>query len=209
MTYRALGLPNSCSNCFLSNNGYMAPIWGQSEVPLSQVRGIIISAYSGKEEETKKQVLVEATTYDNAGGFLRKVLRSISGDSEIDKDIFFTNAISCSTKGIKDDLSDCIIKCSTWTNYEISKCRAGAPILAASGEAVKQMFGKKATIGEYRNKKGLMYEGRPVVVTWNPIIALHYLPKEMNGNYVLPVPKFSHTYLFKQDIIRFLSLCGI
>ena len=79
MTYRAIGLPNTCSNCHLSS-ARSAPIWGQSEVPLSNVSGIIISAYSGKEEELQKQVLVEANNYLNAGGFLRKVMRSISNN---------------------------------------------------------------------------------------------------------------------------------
>lgn len=208
MTYRAIGLPNTCSNCFLSNTR-LAPIWGQSEVPLANVSGIIISAYSGKEEEIQKQVLVEASGYLNAGGFLRGVMRSISKDNEIDKKFFFTNAINCSTKGVKKDLKGCIQECSNWTQFELSKCNSKAPILIASSEALTQLFGSKASISKYRNKSGLTLGERPCVVTWNPIIPLRYLPKNDDGSLVLPVTKFSHTWLFKQDLTRFMKLAGV
>lgn len=208
MTYRAIGLPNTCSNCHLSSTK-AAPIWGQSEIPLANVRGIIISAYSGKEEELQKQVLVEAGNYLNAGGFLRKVMRSVSGIDDIDNHFFFTNAISCSTKNVKKELTSCINQCGNWTQFELSKCKDKAPILIASSEALTQLFGSKATITKYRNEPNLTYNGRPCVVTWNPIIPLRYLPKNDDGSLVLPVLPHSHTWLFKQDLIRFMQLAGV
>lgn len=208
MTYKAIGLPNTCSNCFLTN-AKKPPIWGQAEIPLANVKGIIISAYSGKEEENKKQVLVEAEGYLNAGGFLRRVMRSISKDDSIDNNFFFTNAIRCSTKNTTKDLKPCIEQCGLWTQFELSKCNSKAPILIASSEALTQLFGSKASISKYRNKEGLTYSGRPCVVTWNPIIPLRYLPKNQDGSLVLPVLPYSHTWLFKQDITRFMQLCGV
>ena len=208
MTYKAIGLPNTCSNCHLSS-ARSAPIWGQSEVPLSNVSGIIISAYSGKEEELQKQVLVEAGNYLNAGGFLRKVMRSISNNQTIDNHFFFTNAISCSTKNVKKELTSCITQCCNWTQFELSKCKDKAPILVASSEALTQLFCSKATIGKYRNDTSLTYAGRPCVVTWNPITPLRYLPKNDDGSLVLPVLPYSHTWLFKQDLIRFMQLAGV
>jgi hypothetical protein len=208
MTYRAIGLPTTCSNCHLSS-ARSAPIWGQSEIPLANVKGIIISAYSGKEEELQKQVLVEAGNYLNAGGFLRKVMRSISNNQAIDNHFFFTNAISCSTKNVKKELTSCITQCGNWTQFELSKCKDKAPILVASSEALTQLFGSKATIGKYRNDTNLTYAGRPCVVTWNPITPLRYLPKNDDGSLVLPVLPYSHTWLFKQDLIRFMQLAGV
>lgn len=206
--YRAIGLPSTCSNCFLTNTK-KTPIWGQADIPLANVKGIIISAYSGKEEENKKQVLVEAEGYLNAGGFLRRVMRSISKDDTIDNNFFFTNAIRCSIKGVTKDLKPCIEQCGLWTQFELSKCNSKAPILIASSEALTQLFGSKASISKYRNKEGLTYSGRPCVVTWNPIIPLRYLPKNQDGSLVLPVLPYSHTWLFKQDITRFMQLCGV
>ncbi len=208
MTYRAIGLPTTCSNCFLTNVK-KPPIWGQAEIPLSNVKGIIISAYSGKEEENKRQVLVEADGYLNAGGFLRGVMRSISKDPKVDDNFFFTNAIRCSTKGVTKDLKPCIEQCGLWTQFELSKCNSKAPILIASSEALTQLFGNKASISKYRNKLDLTYSGRPCVVTWNPIIPLRYLPKKSDGSLLLPVLPYSHTWLFKQDLIRFMRLAGV
>lgn len=208
MTYRAIGLPSTCSNCHLTDTR-KPPIWGQAEIPLSNVSGIIISAYSGKEEEKERKVLVEALGYLNAGGFLRRVMRSITKDDEIDNKFFFTNAISCSTKTNKKEIKSCIDKCGNWTQFEISKCNNICPILVASSEAVTQLFGNKATISKLRNEVGLTYAGRPCVVTWNPITPLRYLPKNDDETLVLPVPIYSHTWLFKQDLVRFLKLAGV
>jgi uracil-DNA glycosylase family 4 len=208
LTYRAIGLPNTCSNCHLSNPR-IPPIWGQAEIPLSNIRGIIISAYSGKEEEKEKKVLVEAPGYLNAGGFLRRVIRSITDDIDMDNNFFFTNALSCSVKNNKKETKTCIEKCGNWTQFEISKCNSKAPILVASSEAVTQLFGSKASINKLRNEVGLTYAGRPCVVTWNPITPLRYLPKNEDETPVLPVPIYSHTWLFKQDMIRFLTLAGV
>jgi len=208
MTYRAIGLPTTCSNCFLTNTK-KPPIWGQAEIPLANVKGIIISAYSGKEEELKKQVLVGAEGYLNAGGFLRGVMRSVAKHNTIDDHFFFTNAISCSTKGVTKDFKVCIEQCGHWTQFELSKCNNKAPILIASSEALTQLFGSKASISKYRNKQGLTYGDRPCVVTWNPIIPLRYLPKNNDGSLVLPVLPYSHTWLFKQDLTRFMQLAGV
>lgn len=208
MTYRAIGLPTTCSNCHLSNNK-VPPIWGQAEIPLSKVKGIIISAYSGKEEEKERQVLVEAPNYLNAGGFLRGVLRSLTNDKEIDKYFFFTNAISCSTKNNKKEINSCIQQCSSWTQFEIAKCNPNVPILVASSEAVIQLFGNKASISKLRNEPNLTYGERPCVVTWNPITPLRYLPRNIDETLILPVPIYSPTWLFKQDVIRFLTLAEI
>jgi hypothetical protein len=206
--YRAIGLPTTCSNCYLSS-AKSNPIWGQSDIPLTNVRGIIISAYSGKEEEIHRQVLVEASAYLNAGGFLRRVMRSVSKNDEVDKQFFFTNAISCSTKNNKKDLKPCIEQCGNWTQYEIAKCNSKAPILVASSEAVTQLFGKKATIGKLRNEPNLMYGNRPCIVTWNPIVPLRYLPKNDDSSFVLPALIYSHTWLFKQDVVKFMRLAGV
>ena len=208
MTYRAIGLPSTCSNCHLGDPK-KPPIWGQAEIPLSNVKGIIISAYSGKEEEKERKVLVEAPTYLNAGGFIRRVIRSITKDDEMDNNFFFTNAISCSIKNNKRETNTCIEKCGNWTQFEISKCNSKAPILVASSEAVTQLFGNKASINKLRNEPGLTYAGRPCVVTWNPITPLRYLPKNEDESLVLPVPIYSHTWLFKTDIIRFLTLANV
>jgi len=208
--YRALGLPPTCSNCSLSSNRF-TPIWGQSSVPLTQVSGIIISAYPGKEEVASNMTLVAAASYLNAGGFLRMVMRGLTKNPTIDDNFFFTNAISCFPNKARDkdvDLSVPIKKCSSWTQLEIARCRPNCPILIASSEAVTQLFGKAHNITNSRNET-LQYEGHPCIVTWNPAVALRYSPKDERGNYIMPTPRFSHSDLFKTDLIRFLKLAGV
>lgn len=226
MYYRANGLSSDCTRCSLSN----CPIvHGQSEVPLSEVKLCVISAYPGKEELRQGITLAPAPKGLNAGSYCRLAISSVFNTDEgipvslkpFTMYTFFTNAIRCSPSigKLKRDVKySNITACKHWLDIEISQLPAGVPILIASGEALKGLLGESLSI--YNSRTGsYTYKGHPVVVTMNPVEALRYHPLEITEiqkrRSGLEVPKASRLitpiegsipFLFKKDLLMLKAL---
>jgi uracil-DNA glycosylase len=172
--YRVPNFNSKCNSCKLTT-GYA--VTGQSEVPLKEVRLIVISAYPGRNEVKENISLAskETEVSCSAGAFLRKCIKSTFNNNSVPehlrdfyKYIYATNAIKCE-KG-SNNVSETHIKLcfQSWLKNEIEYLPSTVPILIAAGEAVKALFPKEG--GLYKNRRRpLMYNRHPCIVTMNPI----------------------------------------
>jgi hypothetical protein len=191
MYYRAVGTINECKRCSLSTG---KAIHGQSEVPLKDVKLIVISAYPSTEEVKQRASLVSSTTNKlNAGKYCRKAISAVfDADDRIPTEykpfverVFFTNIIRCSPlgeRGKKRDVTDTHIKqCNPWFDHELTQLPDGVPILIASSEALKALIGESSV---YQSRGQLFnYKQHPVMVTMNPIEPTRYLTYQIDSLY--------------------------
>jgi len=164
-----IGFDRKCSNCTLSCG---SAVTGQSEVPMSDVVLIVVSAYPGSNEIKKNMSLVGNKDNTTAGAFLRLSLNLFFEDkfpnNTFEKYVYFTNAIKCTPqrKNQSIKITPAHLKsCRMWLNLELAalpKC----PILIASSEASNSLLNMK--LGVARNKIHTI-EGRKAVATYNPI----------------------------------------
>lgn len=163
-----IGFDRKCSNCSLSCG---SAVTGQSEVPMSDVALIVVSAYPGSNEIKKNMSLVGSKDKATAGTFLRLSLNLFFEEEfpeGFEKYVYFTNVIKCSPqrKNKLTKITPAHLKsCRMWLNLELAalpKC----PILIASSEASDSLLNMK--LNKARNKIHTI-EGRKAVATYNPI----------------------------------------
>lgn len=181
MFYRASDINSKCDRCNLS---YPPAIFGQSEVPLDQVKLVLVSAYPSTEEMKQGICLAPNSKVLNAGAYCRKALSVVFDEdpnfsSEFKPfvmSVFFTNMIKCPVqvkKEKRDVKVDHIRSCKSWLELELDQLPPRVPILIASSEAVKGLLGEQESL--YANRcKELMIGEHPALVTMNPIEPSRY-----------------------------------
>lgn len=173
--YRLPGFNSKCSDCKLST-GFA--VGGQAEVPIDQVRLIVISAYPGRNEVKEGITLAskETSTSCSAGAFLRKCIKGTFNNNSVPEHlrefypyIYATNAIKCEKRA--NNVSDTHIKAcyQSWLRDEIDNLPQGVPILLAAGEAFKALFPGQGGLFKNRRRSDLIYKGHPCIATLNPI----------------------------------------
>jgi uracil-DNA glycosylase len=221
MFYRANGIDSKCSRCGLSNP---PAIYGQSEVPLSEVLLVVVSAYPSTEEVKQGISLAPSSKLLNAGAYCRKAISAV-----FDKDdnfpstykpfvmhTFFTNMIKCPVqlkKEKRDIKPNHIRSCKQWLDTELTQMHPEVPILIASSEAVKGLLGEGQSLYTNRCRVHLI-DKHPGVVTMNPIEPSRYCTYKANeykrtrGGYLVPksismeAPSIgSVPWFFKRDLL--------
>jgi uracil-DNA glycosylase len=173
--YRPSGFNSKCFECKLATG---SSVYGQSEVPLDQVKLIVVSAYPGRNEVMQGISLASRETSQScsAGAFLRKCIAGAFNKEDVPENlrefyqfIYATNAIKCEKrdKKVTDKHIDTCYK--TWLRNEIRSLPEGVPILIAAGEAFKSLFPNEGGLFKNRRREDLVYEGRRCVATLNPI----------------------------------------
>jgi hypothetical protein len=222
MFYRARGIDSRCSKCSLS---YPPSVFGQSEVPLEEVKLVIISAYPSTEEIRQGISLAPSSKVLNAGAYCRKAISTVfDQDPNFPMDYkpfvmstFFTNMIKCPAQ-VKKEKREVKIQhirsCRSWLEIELEQLHPKVPLLIASSEAVKGLIGEEEGLYGNRNKRFLVGE-HPALITMNPIEPSRYTTytakdfKRNREGVVLPKGLVmdkplmgSIPWLFKKDLIE-------
>lgn len=178
---------SNCTKCILGSKE--GTIGGQSEVPFSEVKLIVIGNYpTGRDlrvdssfsyNPNSKGIPDSSKGNLSSGEFLRYSLNAVIDKSKdipdaykpITKYTYFTNALKCSPQRGRDKitvLEKHIRTCKQlWLNDELDQFPDRVPILLCSNEAVKSILGKDAKLYDSRNKINY-YKSHPVIVSTHP-----------------------------------------
>lgn len=223
--------PNFNSKCQQCNLGCGKGISGQSRIPFSQIKLIVVSSFVSSKEETigmslpdnPKRVGIPDSSKSivGAGEYLRCCLEQFLDNNKsfpleykpIEKFTYFTNAIKCSPQRQKDKitiLEKHIKACrDTWLINELDSLPDRAPIFACGKEAVKAILGTKENLYDNRNKI-LYYKNHPVIVSTNPGEWEKYATKyvkdtELARQSVLKIVKMGKENTYKKKIDRVIG----
>lgn len=210
MLYR-FEVDKKCNRCTLSCKE--GTISGQSEVPFSDVKLIVVSAYpSNREYKTnlslapsssdKQEIPNSNKSPVGAGEFLRFCMKIIDRNlpqeyRPIEDFTYFTNAIKCTPQHGKDKITVTerhIKTCrDSWLLKEIDMFPSRVPIFACASEAVKALLGTKESLYNNRNRVNY-YKKHPIIVSTNPIdwekYVMKYVPDiEESRQYVTKLMK--------------------
>jgi len=220
MLYR-FEVDKKCNKCTL--NCKEGTVSGQSKVPFSNVKLIVVSAYPGNREYKTQMSL--ASNPDRrgipnsnkspvgAGEFLRFCMKIIDRElpqeyRPIEDFTYFTNAIKCTPQHGKDKITVTerhIKTCrDSWLLKELDMFPPKVPIFACASEAVKGLLGTKESLYNNRNKVNY-YKEHPVIVSTNPVDWEKYVMKyvsdiEESRQYVTKLMKTSSFSKYKKKI---------
>jgi len=177
-----------CDKCALSCKD--GTVGGQSKVPFSEVKLIVVSSYPTNKDYKSGQSLADnlerkGTPNSNkaivgAGEYLRFCLGAFLDRSKdipeqfkpIEDYTYFTNALKCNPQHGKDKITvvEKHIKIckDTWLTNELAQFQPTVPIFACSSEAVKALLGTDQSLYNNRNRVNY-YKQHPVIVSTNPI----------------------------------------
>jgi Uracil DNA glycosylase superfamily len=223
MLYR-FEVDKKCNKCTL--NCKEGTVSGQSEVPFSDVKLIVVSAYPGAREyktnlslapspPDKQGIPNSNKSPVGAGEFLRFCFKLIDASKEISQEFkpiedftYFTNAIKCTPQHGKDKITVTerhIKTCrDSWLLKEIDMFPPKVPIFVCANEAVKALLGTKESLYNNRNRINY-YKEHPVIVSTNPVewekYVMKYVPDiEESRQYVTKLIKTSSFPKYKKKI---------
>jgi len=221
MLYR-FEVDKKCNRCSLSCKE--GTISGQSEVPFSDVKLIIVSANpSNREYKTnlslapsppdKQEIPNSNKAPVGAGEFLRFCMKIIDRSlpqeyRPIENFTYFTNAIKCNPQHGKDKITVTerhIKACrDSWLLKEIDMFSPRVPIFACASEAVKALLGTKESLYNNRNRVNY-YKKHPIIVSTNPVdwekYVMKYVPDiEESRLYVTKLMKTPSFNKYKKKI---------
>lgn len=230
MLYR-FEVDKKCNKCSL--NCKEGTISGQSEVPFSNVKLIVLSAYPGNREyktglslsdnpDRKRTVPDSNKASVGAGEFLRFILAGTLDKSKeipeeykpIEEFTYFTNAIKCTPQHGKDKITVTekhIKTCrDNWLIRELDMFPPKVPIFACASEAVKALLGTKESLYNNRNKVNY-YKQHPVIVSTNPVdwekYVMKYVPDiEESRQYVVKLMKNGGIKKYKKKIDQVIGV---
>lgn len=206
--YRANGFDEECARCNLSCK---VAVPGQAEVPLNEVKLIVISAYPGNEEMKKGATLVPSDKEVNAGRYLRLKIKSRFDKNDsipeaykpFERYVFFTNALKCPFTP-NETIDTAIRSCKHWLDIELDQLPPKAPILIAASQALHSLLGKQSLYKA--REKVLRYKDHPCIVTPNPIEGVRYTPKIGPNNVQVPPVVGSIPWKIEKDLIAVAKL---
>lgn len=230
MLYR-FDIDKKCNKCSLSCKE--GTVSGQSKVPFSNVKLIVISAFPGAREYKLNQSLADNPDRRgdvpdsnkapvSAGEFLRFILaETLDKSKEIPKEYkpiedytYFTNAIKCTPQHGKDKITVTekhIRTCrDSWLTKELDMFPSKVPIFACTSEAVKGLLGTKESLYNNRNKVNY-YKEHPVIVSTNPVdwekYVMKYVPDiEESRQYVVKLMKSGAIKKYKKKIDQVIGV---
>lgn len=230
MLYR-FEVDKKCTKCSLKCNE--GTISGQSEVPFSNVKLIVVSNYPGyKEYKTglslpdnldKKEFIPNSNIAPvSAGEYLRYCLTQTIDKSKsipeqfkpIQKYTYFTNSIKCTPQHGRDKLTikdTHIKKCrDSWLSKELELFPPKVPIFVCGSESVKAVLGIDKKLYDNRNKVNY-YKDHPVIVSTNPVdwekYVMRYVPDiEESRGYIVKLMKSGAIQKYKKRIDQVIGV---